>query len=148
MGTSSSDTRPEPPVNPSVRDKPEDDGGSIEITWEASFDDVGGRGTVNSYSVFRSSQPVGGFRKVGTVASGRERYSYLDEEVRDGARYYYKVVAETGSGAFSEAGVIGPVVSSAQWFHTSRLNMLVALVVVSASVLFFITTAPRPCPFG
>lgn len=141
LGTSSADLRPEPPVEVRAMDVPNDSGSKIEVTWKASFDDSGGRGIVNSYSVFRSNQPVGGFAKVGTVDSGRDEYTYSDERVKDGQRYYYKVVAETSSGGFSESSVSGPVVSSAQWFHSERLSKLCALIVVSASVLFFIFRA-------
>ncbi len=143
VGTSSSGVRPGPPVNPSVRDRPNDAGCAIEVTWEASFDDSRGRGIVNSYSIFRSLEAVSGFANVATINSGRERYLYVDEKVEDDKRYFYKIVAETGSGAFSEPSVIGPVISSAQWFHTDRYNMLFALIIVSASVLIFISMARK-----
>jgi len=58
-------------------------------------------------------------------------------------RYFYKIAAGTGSGAFSEPFVIGPVISSAQWFHSDRWNMLIALLIVSASVLTFISMARK-----
>jgi len=143
VGTSSSGVRPGPPVNPSVGDRPNDAGSAIEITWEASFDDSRGRGIVNSYSIFRSTEAVSGFANVATINSGRERYQFVDEAVEDGRRYFYKIVAETGSGAFSEPGVIGPIISSAQWFHSDRYSMLWALIVVSTSVLIFISLARK-----
>jgi len=126
-----------------VRDRPNDAGSAVEITWEASYDDSRGRGIVNSYSILRSFEAVSGFANVATINSGRERYLYVDEKVEDGMRYFYKIAAGTGSGAFSEPFVIGPVISSAQWFHSDRWNMLIALLIVSASVLTFISMARK-----
>jgi len=141
FATPSSDLAPGPPMNPQVRDRPNDAGSAIEVSWDASLDDTDGRGIVSSYSVFRSTEAMSGFVRIGTVGSGRDSYRYVDYKVEDGRRYFYKLVAQTGSGAFSGADVLGPVISSAQWFYSNRLAMLVALLIVSASVLIFISMA-------
>jgi len=143
LATPSSDLAPSPPENPQVRDRPNDAGSAIEITWDASFDDTIGRGIVSSYSVYRSTEAVSGFECIGTVGSGRKSYKFIDDKVEDGRRYFYKLVAQTGSGAFSGAEVLGPVMSSAQWFNSNRLAMLIALIIVSTSVLVFISLARK-----
>ena len=143
FATPSSDLAPGPPVNPRVRDRPNDAGSAIEVSWDASFDDTAGRGIVSSYSIFRSTEAMSGFERIGTVGSGRRDYKYVDDKAEDGRRYFYKLVAQTGSGTFSGADVLGPVISSAQWFYSDRLNMLVALLIVSASVLIFISMARK-----
>ncbi|MCD6326699.1 fibronectin type III domain-containing protein [bacterium] len=143
VGSSSSNAPPRPPIGIALQDRPNDAGGAIEITWEASKDDSRGRGTVNSYSIYRSEQPQSGFVKIKTVSSGKEEYRYNDEEVENDKRYYYRVTAETSSDAFSDSGVVGPVTASPQWFHSDRWNMLIALLIVSASVLTFITLARK-----
>ncbi|MBN1593676.1 MAG: hypothetical protein JW941_10585 [Candidatus Coatesbacteria bacterium] len=143
VATPTSGIRPGAPINPSVKDRPNDEGGAIEITWEASFDDTRGRGIVRSYSILRSTEAVSGFEKVGEVDSGRGRYLFVDDGVENGKRHFYKLVSQTSSGAISEPCIIGPISASAQWFHSERWNMLIALIIVSASVLTFISMARK-----
>jgi len=141
VGTATSRARPGSPLNVNVLDNENDSGGAIRITWEASLDDGKGRGSVNSYIVFRSQQPETGFVKIKAVESGRETYAFVDSSVMNDVRYYYRVTAETGTGEFSDSGVVGPIMSSAQWFNTQRSAMLVALLVCALSVLFYIFRA-------
>ena len=141
IGSSGTAVRPEAPLNPRAEDRPNDEGGAILVTWFASPDDSRGRGIVSSYSVYRSTLPEIGFTKIATLPAGQASYRYEDRAVKNGVRYFYKVVAEASSSAFSESVVLGPVIPSAQWFNRSRINILLLLVITSVSVLFFIGRA-------
>jgi len=57
---------PLPPINLSVEDTPDDGGRSINVSFTASYDDVGGENDVREYSVYR--------RKVGQSSFGAPIY--------------------------------------------------------------------------
>ena len=132
----------EPPVPPRevvARDKPNDSGGSILVSWERSADDGGGRESVTEYRIFRST-PGGTFESIGSARKGVEEFA--DVQTIDGTEYLYVVRAFDGV-SLSPPSTSEVVVSSAQWFHTGRTNILVGGVVLSFFVLWFIRKAKR-----
>ncbi|MCK4673522.1 hypothetical protein KAT67_06015 [candidate division WOR-3 bacterium] len=129
---------PVPPTNVLPKDKPNDAGGSIIVTWTKSVDDVEENELVKEYQVFRSSSLDGEFELIGTASKGFEKY--VDGTTIDGNQYYYMVKASDGV-SYSQPARSEAVSSSAQWFHTGRINMLVATVIISFLILWFIRQA-------
>ncbi|MBM3318996.1 MAG: hypothetical protein FJY75_14210, partial [Candidatus Eisenbacteria bacterium] len=62
-----------------------------------------------------------------------------------GRPYYYRIAALRGEEAAPTAP-IGPGVASAQWFHTGRVNTLIAVLLLSGLILYFIERARRGHP--
>jgi hypothetical protein len=127
-------TSPSPPSNLQAFDTPNDDGGSITLTWEISADDT----LLQAYEVYRVSEDESPDSMVGVVLPGTGEYS--DEDVADGAPHYYYVRAVSADG-FSDSAEAGPVVSKAQWFNSRRINFLVVGAVFSFLVLLYIRRA-------
>jgi hypothetical protein len=132
---------PLPPTNIDVHDRPNDAGGSIVISWGKSADDGAGTDAVIEYLVFRSAGDQE-FELIGTVVSGPDTLTLVDDNTTDGTQYYYMVQASDGT-ALSEPLISGAGTSSAQWFHTGRVNILVALSLLSFFVLWFIRKAKK-----
>jgi hypothetical protein len=130
---------PNSPSHLSVRDKPNDAGGSIIIRWTKSVDDGGGNESVEEYLVSRAAGDAE-FELIGTVKSGVE--VFIDGATSDGVRYFYMVQASDGS-LTSQPLRSEAVSSGAQWFHTGRVNILVAGALLSILVLSFIRKAKR-----
>ena len=120
------------------KDKPNDAGGSIIVTWIKSADDVEGDELVKEYLIFRSGTRDGEFELIGTASKGFEKF--VDGTTIDGTRYYYMVKASDGV-LHSQPEISEAVSSSAQWFHTGRINMLVATLIISFLILWFIRQA-------
>lgn len=131
---------PKPPTDIVVQDRPNDAGGSIIISWTRSADDGGGQESVKEYLIFRSTRRDGEFELLSTVNSGNERF--VDGATEDGTLYFYMVQAFDGT-LYSEPALSTAIASSGQWFHTGRINMLVATVVLSFLILWFIRKAKR-----
>ncbi|MCK5258153.1 MAG: hypothetical protein KAJ69_01440, partial [Thermoplasmatales archaeon] len=129
---------PASPTKVLSKDKPNDAGGSIFVTWTKSVDDVEENELVKEYQVFRSSSLDGEFELIGTASKGFEKY--VDGTTIDGTQYYYMVKAFDGV-SYSQPARSEAVSSSAQWFHTGRINMLVATVIISFLILWFIRQA-------
>ncbi len=138
--TENSLTAPAPPTNVMGRDRPNDAGGRVIISWTKSVDDGQGTNSVQEYVILRSAAVDGEFEEIGTARKGATEY--VDINTRDGVEYYYSVKAAAGvllsDGAFGEA-----TTSAAQWFHTGRANMLVAVLVLSFLILWFIRKAKK-----
>jgi hypothetical protein len=129
---------PASPTKVLSKDKPNDAGGSIFVTWTKSVDDVEENELVKEYQVFRSSSLDGEFELIGTASKGFEKY--VDGTTIDGTQYYYMVKASDGV-SYSQPARSEAVSSSAQWFRTGRINMLVATVIISFLILWFIRQA-------
>lgn len=129
---------PASPTKVLPKDRPNDAGGSIFVTWTKSVDDVEENELVKEYQVFRSSSLGGEFELIGTASKGFEKY--VDGTTIDGTQYYYMVKAFDGV-SYSQPARSEAVSSSAQWFHTGRMNMLVATVIISFLILWFIKQA-------
>lgn len=144
-----SERTPAPPAGVTVRDMPNDAGGSIKINWELSPDDIAD-GKVRKYRVLRA-ETVGGqrqeFTEIGDVTSGATEY--IDGNAEMGVEFYYKVRAvnflaennETVWEATSESVEAGPVKSSAQWFDWRRINVFVGVFVLCGFILYYINQA-------
>lgn len=123
-----------PPGLVTALDTPDDAGGSVTVRWQLSPDDS----VVEEYEILRVPDPDSEFLSVGSVGQGI--CEFIDTGVSDGETYFYRVRAVRGE-ASQESETSAVVVSSAQWFNRNRTNMLVALVVFSVFVLWFIYRA-------
>lgn len=139
-GRAGQDSPPLPPTEVEASDTPNDAGGSITLRWKISPDDPE---RVDGYEVYRSTHSDTGYQYAGYIGRGIEEFK--DEEgVEDGVTFYYKVRAksdELGDSDFPPP-TLG-VVSSPQWFHTGRINALVAVVVFICLLFYFVQIAKR-----
>ncbi len=132
---------PAPATDIQVFDRRNDAGGSIVVRWIKSADDGAGTDAIVEYQVLRAA--VGeAYEIIGTVLRGPDTLTFIDGNAIDGTQYRYMVRATDGA-ALSAPLVSSVVTSRAQWFHTGRINILVALVLLSFFVLWFIRKAKR-----
>ncbi len=125
-----------PPANVVATDNPNDQGNSIIISWTPPEDS----NPVLGYRVLRSQSPDTGFVVVGTEPATNTEFA--DNNVANHTDYYYAVDACYATDT-ARSAVFGPVQSSAQWFNTARVNILVAAVVISAIFILYIQRARR-----
>ena len=129
-----------PPTDLQADDTPDDGGGSLTLTWKLSSDDSEKLGDIDGYEIFRAGRVDTAIELI-TLASDNTT-SYADADLEGGQEYSYAVRARKGDS-------VSPLVYSnfarpkVNWFRRYRLNMLVLLVVFSASVLLFIRSAKR-----
>ncbi|MEO0080940.1 MAG: fibronectin type III domain-containing protein [candidate division WOR-3 bacterium] len=120
----------------SAADSPNDQGGAIRLSWSAVGDSV----LISSYLVYRSDAPDSGFVPLTEEPSSSSEYT--DNSVQDGRPYYYRLDAVSGTDTV-RGKVVGPVKSVAQWFNTTRVNILVLTAVISGLFVFYIYRARR-----
>ncbi len=112
---------------------PNDDGSSVKIQWQTDTQ-------YNIFEIYRSTEPVKNFEKIGQV-NGDEDF-FLDSSLRSGYDYYYRVIGiiDTISVVSDIAGPVKPVV---QYFNLGRLPMAICMIVLFASVLYYISRAKK-----
>ncbi len=130
-----------PPSAITASDLPNDAGGALRITWQLSPDDRREDARFSGYEVLRARSHDGPFEKVGDTPA--QTGEFIDNrELHDGDDYYYQVAAQRG-----EASALSPVSSparpGAQWFHTGRVNTLLAVLLLSGFIIYFIEHARR-----
>ncbi len=133
----------EPPAVPTdvlAKDKPNDAGGSIIVRWTMSADDGEGAESVKEYLISRVTGPDEEFELIGTVSKGIEEF--IDGTTVDGVEYLYAVKASDRI-LSSEPVISHTVTSSSQWFHTGRVNILLAGAILSFFILSYIRKAKR-----
>ncbi len=132
--------------NPIVKDNPDDVGGAVLLEWNLSIDDHEG-GKVTLYKVYRAEDAGGEYSEVGDVAAGTGRFT--DNSTDDKIEYFYKIAAvnelkENGKilwSVSSDTDPVGPVKSSAQWFDTRRINVLIGVVFLCLAICYYINQA-------
>jgi hypothetical protein len=133
---------PAPPSNVQAQDDdaPDDPGGVINVSWTKAPDDTGLGGRVTGYQIVRLDEPEGEETVFEEVLAGRTEYT--DKTGQPKVEYYYGVRALAGE-ARSELALSAPIVSRGRWYNPARTNVLAALVIYGALVLFFISRARR-----
>jgi hypothetical protein len=130
-----------PPTEVRAIDTPNDAGSSITVDWSLSPDDPGPGETFGGYCITRAPSGGSAYDTVGTVGRGVSQFA--DQEgVRDGVFYAYRVLARRDS-ARAASTPSSPVAARAQWFHTGRINTLIALLLISGLIIFYIEKARR-----
>jgi hypothetical protein len=123
-----------PPTGVRAYDAPDDGGGTINIEWQLSPDDV----ILTNYEIYRSENGVD-FEKISFIGNGKKT---IQDETEDNKQYYYKVAAVQDTiRAFS--GVSAPVKSSAQWIDRNKLNIFIALAIFGFIILYYIYHARK-----
>jgi hypothetical protein len=124
--------RPAPPGVVKATDTPNDDGKSINISWSAAD-------TLAQAWLVERTEPD----SVKVIATNKpDETNYIDEEVRDRVRYTYRIAAvAAGDTVWSDP--TPQVSSSPQFFNTNRINILIAMLVFFALVVYYIETAKK-----
>jgi len=78
-----------PPTDLIVLDTPNDNGGSLNLTWKKSKTDG-----VETYTIFRQTDPNGDIFKIGEVKS--DKTEFVDKFAKNGETFYYFVRANKG----------------------------------------------------
>jgi hypothetical protein len=119
-------------------DTPNDAGENITIEWKSPDDE---QGIIEGFEIFRSEEKETGYEMAGFVGKGTEEFK---NRVEDGVVYYYKVRAKATDGKYSAFTINSEgAQSKAQFFHTGRVNALVAVVAFISLLLFFVSTAKK-----
>ncbi|MEE8638967.1 MAG: DUF6754 domain-containing protein [bacterium] len=126
--------------NAAAADKAVDAGGSIDVTWAPSPDELEAEVKVLGYEVWRARRPAGDYKKLADVEAGKESYKFTDKEAENGVEYFYKVRVR-GEEMSTDTAPVGPAKATREWFHPNRLNMLIAAVLLSAFILYYISQA-------
>ncbi|MCK4409755.1 MAG: fibronectin type III domain-containing protein [Candidatus Eisenbacteria sp.] len=117
-----------------------DAGDKIELLWELSPDDGDGMGDVASYQLWRSEGDAARWDSLGIAAAGQTRY--VDETAEPGVDYHYGIAAFDGIN-YSEQVSFGPVAGRANLFQSTRISVLVLMLVFFGMVLVFRTLAEQ-----
>jgi len=126
------------PTEIKASDTPNDAGENITVQWKSPEDEVG---VIVGYEIFRSEEKETGFEITGFVGKATEEFK---NRTQDGVEYYYKVRTKTKDAKFSPFSEVSLVaVSRPQFFHTGRINVLVAVLVFVSLLMFFVSTAKK-----
>jgi hypothetical protein len=138
-GSQAEAIRVAPPESLIVQDVDNDVGGHLVISWGPSASEADG--LVDSYEIFRSENASGPFVMVGNVAGGNSHFD--DGTAKNGIDYYYRLTAHPkgGEGVGGQSAIVGPARASAQWFHTGRIPLLLAALILGGAVLWYIAQA-------
>lgn len=95
------------------------------------MDDGTGQNNVLRYEIFRSAKLEEGYQNIGSVPAGKTEY--VDSPVKDRVNYYYYINVVSKEDEIVKSEIVGPVISRPQWFNRTRLNVLVAVLVLALS---------------
>ena len=130
---------PAPPRGLVGADVPNDAGRAIDLRWTRSPDDMPGVQRVTRYFIERATSPSGPWAIVDSVGAGNE--SKVDQTVRRGVEYYYRVAAAGPGGITQALGIYGPVRATSQWLNRTRWSVLVFTLLFFSFVLYYIWSA-------
>ncbi len=127
-----------PPADLHVNDTPDDGGRSLTLTWKLSPDDTEEMGDIEGYDIFRASRRDTSLKLISMV--GDNTTSFTDVGLERGQEYSYALRAKRGdsNSLLIYSDFAQPKIN---WFRSYRLNMLVLLLIFSASVLLYIRSA-------
>ncbi|MBN2170205.1 MAG: hypothetical protein JW819_02660 [Candidatus Krumholzibacteriota bacterium] len=141
---------PAPPLDLTAEDTPNDRGHAIALSWVLSPDDDGS-GRVTGYSVWRAVYRPGvapadldwtrvGSHSAGYLGDERLTHSDVSDDIVNNLPYLYRVEAD-GPGGASAVLLPASIMARAQWFNRARWNMLLAVLVLSAGIMYWIQKA-------
>ena len=123
---------PAPPEAVRAFDTPNDAGKSLTLRWSAADT------LVQAWLVERT-----GLDSTKVIATNKpDETNYLDEEVKDRVRYTYRIAAVAG-GDTVWSDPTAEVLSTPQIFNTDRINILIAMLVFFALVIYYIESAKK-----
>ncbi|MDO9080762.1 MAG: fibronectin type III domain-containing protein, partial [Desulfuromonadales bacterium] len=130
----------EPPRDFRAADAPNDEGQAITLSWEETARPEASPVPLKGFQILRAESPDGEFRETGFVLPGKSGFS--DTGVKPGTPYYYKIKVLSLSDS-AESQIIGPVEATAQWFDTSRANVLVLTIILAFLLIWYIERAKK-----
>ena len=125
---------PAPPVAVRAFDTPNDAGKSITLSWNA------GEGPApEAWIIERTAAGI----EPEVIATNKPgETGYLDEGVKDRVGYTYRIAAVAGiDTVWSQPSA--PVTCAPQLFNADRLNILIAMVIFFALIIYYIETAKK-----
>jgi hypothetical protein len=131
----------EPPGNLSAADTPNDEGQAVSLAWERSPQDVGDATVFKGYRIERTQDISGPWVEAGFIIGGKTEFQ--DTGVKAGQTYFYRVAAVAADGREAVSATAGPVVPQAQWFNTSRVNVLILTVLLCFLIIWYIERAKK-----
>lgn len=130
----------EPPQDFKAVDAPNDEGHAITLTWKEYAQPEVPAPVLKGFQILRAEDPSGEFKEVGFVLAGKSGYS--DNSVDPGKAYFYKLKA-LGLSDSAVTKAIGPAMAAAQWFDTSRSNVLVLTIILTFLLIWYIERAKK-----
>ncbi|MCK4403591.1 MAG: fibronectin type III domain-containing protein, partial [candidate division Zixibacteria bacterium] len=127
-----------PPLDLEVKDTPDDGGGNLNLYWKPSPDDREEIGDIDGYEIFRASRKDTTLKLVTLVSDNTT--SFTDIGLESKGEYFYAIRAKKGN-SYSPLVYSNFALPRINWFRTTRVNMLVLLLIFSASVLLYIRSA-------
>ncbi len=131
----------DPPGNVEAMDTPNDEGQAVNVSWERSPQDVGDPAAFKGYRIERAPDQGGPWTEAGFVIGGKTEFQ--DTGVRPGQAYFYRVASVAPDGREAWSPSVGPTVSRAQWFNTSRVNVLVLTALICFLIIWYIERAKK-----
>jgi uncharacterized protein DUF6754 len=127
-----------PPAATSIRahDAPNDKGNAIEVVWTA--DSTAAFEERTGWLLERGPQPDGPWTRVDSLAAATMKKT---DSTKPGETWYYRVIGLGPGGASAPTTTGSPVTAAAQWFHSGRWSVFLAIVLFFAAMLFFIAQA-------
>ncbi len=135
-----------PPTQLRGFDTPNDNGRNITLEWKLSPNDVLKSKNFRGYDVYRGTDPNGPIEVVGDATGGESDEGRHVKIFGDGNNvsnktgYYYYVAAKWDDQT-AKSEIVGPIIASAQWFHTGRAVSLILLGILIAAILYYIQHA-------
>jgi hypothetical protein len=123
-----------PPTQVIARDKPNDGGSAILVTWTLSSDDS----LVSSYVILRKTLPDTAFPIIGVTFKG---YTSFEDDNASGEHTYQYIVAAQTDDAIVYSEPTNPMRPTPQVFHTGRTNVLVSIAVFTILLFIFLQRA-------
>jgi lipoprotein-anchoring transpeptidase ErfK/SrfK/diaminopimelate epimerase len=108
--------RPAPPADPWAADRPDDNGGKVDLGWADSLSP-----DIAAYRVYRAQRPGGPYALLSerSTASGVNYLGYVDTGLSDGTTYYYAITAVDSLGRESGYSPELPATPQAQRFEAA-----------------------------
>ncbi len=129
----------DPPADVKAGDTPNDEGSSITVNWGRSPQDQGDATAFQGYQILRSDNANGPFAEVGFVIGGKTDFR---DNVEGHRSYFYRVRAVAGPDT-SDPAAAGPAEATAQWFDSSRTNVMILTVILCFLIIWYIERAKK-----
>jgi hypothetical protein len=123
-----------------VKDTPNDGGGSLTLTWKPSPIDKKEISDMEGYEIYRATTADTTLKFVAQVPDNTT--SFTDTGLDDKEEYVYAIRAKN-TPFYSPLDYSDFARPRINWFRSYRLNMLVLLIVFSATVLLYIRSAKK-----
>lgn len=136
-GTFAFSQEPAAPSNVTAKDTPNDDGSSITVTWDVAPEVSG----VVGYKILRNSDG-GDFQEISeqlipndTIDIEANINKYKDSNIEKGKTHAYIVQAIFEDETPMDSVQTAAVKAKAQWFHTGKIPLFIAMIIFCAAIV-------------